>query len=350
MSLNPEAIIGCILGTAVGDALGLPYEGLHPTKIKTINGYRLFFGKGMVSDDTEHTCMLAQALIVSAGDKKLFLEAFAWRLRWWLLSLPAGVGYGTLRAILKLWFGFAPIYSGVKSAGNGTVMRAALLGVCYGHDLTKLTSLVKFSTVITHTDPKAEYATLAVAIAAYLSSQDMVILPQYYVKTLESILPANAEELISLMRQAGESAYRQEDSQIFAASLGLTQGVTGYVYHTVPVVVQIWLRHQENYPLAIKEVIKLGGDTDTTAAILGAIIGARVGKKGIPSPWLRNLGEYPRTVQWIENLGLKLAQVCTTGDQDTALPLPIIPLIIRNLFFLLIVIIYRFYRLFVGKL
>jgi ADP-ribosylglycohydrolase len=343
-------IIGCILGTAVGDALGLPYEGLPPSKIKSVTGHKLLLGKGMVSDDTEHTCMIAQALIVSGGDKKLFLRAFSWRLRWWLLCLPAGVGFATLRAILKLWLGFAPLYSGVYSAGNGSAMRSALLGVCYGEDLTTLTTLVKLSTIITHTDPKAEYGALAVAIAAYLSSQDTLILPAYYLKTLESILPPKAGEFLNLIKLACESADRGEDSQIFAASLGLSKGVTGYVYHTVPVVIQTWLRHQQDYPSAIKEIIKLGGDTDTTAAILGAIIGARVGKEGIPSLWLQNLWEYPRTVEWMEKLGEKLAQVCTTGNKEKPLPLAILPLIIRNVFFLLVIIGHVFYRLLTGKL
>jgi ADP-ribosylglycohydrolase len=87
------SIIGCLLGTAVGDALGLPYEGLAKRKIKLpIDRHRFLFGRGMVSDDTEHTCMVAQSLIVSAGDERIFAKALAWRLRFWLLLLPAGIG------------------------------------------------------------------------------------------------------------------------------------------------------------------------------------------------------------------------------------------------------------------
>ena len=62
-----KAIIGCILGTAVGDALGLPYEGLNPQRGKKIYGqpdrHRLLFGRGLVSDDTEHTIFVARAFI-----------------------------------------------------------------------------------------------------------------------------------------------------------------------------------------------------------------------------------------------------------------------------------------------
>ncbi len=346
MSVTSKATIGCILGTAVGDALGLPYEGLRQTQIRSVAGYNLIFGKGMVSDDTEHTCMVAQALIVSAGREDLFRSSLAWRFRWWLLTLPVAVGYATLRAIVKLWFGFSPRHSGVFSAGNGAAMRAALLGVCYGDDLNQLFSLVRLSTRITHTDPKAEYGSLSVAIAAYLASQNTQILPPYYYKILQAILPPEAGELLDLIQLACESSSRNEEGTIFAANLGLNKGISGYIYHTVPIVIQIWLRHQQDYPTAIKEVIRLGGDTDTTAAILGGIIGARVGKQGIPSAWLDNLWEYPRSVVWMENLARRLAEVCINNKVQKALPLPILPLLIRNLFFFLIVITHGFLRLF----
>ena len=106
-----QAVTGCILGTAVGDALGLACEGLSKERQKrwfpTLDGYRLLLGKGLCSDDTEHTCMLAQSLIVAGGDEGLFARDFAWRLRWWLAGLPAGIGLATLRSLLKLWL-FVP--------------------------------------------------------------------------------------------------------------------------------------------------------------------------------------------------------------------------------------------------
>ncbi|MGB7325235.1 MAG: ADP-ribosylglycohydrolase family protein, partial [Rubripirellula sp.] len=60
--MNHDAIIGCILGTAVGDALGLPYEGVSAKRAPRLLGppdrNRFFLGRGMISDDTEHTCMV----------------------------------------------------------------------------------------------------------------------------------------------------------------------------------------------------------------------------------------------------------------------------------------------------
>src|SRR6476620_4134044 len=88
---HSDSLAGCLLGTAVGDALGLPYEGLSPQRAARLYGspgrYRLLFGHGMVSDDTEHACLVAQALIASGGVEGRFAQELARRLRWWLLGL-----------------------------------------------------------------------------------------------------------------------------------------------------------------------------------------------------------------------------------------------------------------------
>ena len=57
---DTDAYVGCLMGTAVGDALGLPYEGLSPRRgarmFPDLDRYHLLPGYGMVSDDTEHAC------------------------------------------------------------------------------------------------------------------------------------------------------------------------------------------------------------------------------------------------------------------------------------------------------
>jgi ADP-ribosylglycohydrolase len=113
-----DQIAGVILGTAVGDALGLPREGLSRRRAEKLFGgpplrHRLLFGRGMVSDDTEHTCMVGQALLRAPDAVDSFARSLAWRLRWWLLGLPPGAGRATLRAVVKLWLGFSPRHSGV---------------------------------------------------------------------------------------------------------------------------------------------------------------------------------------------------------------------------------------------
>lgn len=102
-----ERFEGLLLGTAVGDAIGLPAEGMSAARIRRLWGgrweHRFFFGHGMLSDDSEHTLMVGQALLQHPADDRAFARALAWKLRWWLAALPAGVGLATLRSILK-WF------------------------------------------------------------------------------------------------------------------------------------------------------------------------------------------------------------------------------------------------------
>ena len=135
---SEHSIVGCLWGIAVGDALGLPCEGLSKHRQQriypNIAGYHLLFGHGMVSDDTEHTWMTAQVLCLSKGNPALFGSALAHQLRVWRLAIPAGVGFATLRAILRLCLGWSWARSSVYSAGNGPAMRSALIGVCYGQD------------------------------------------------------------------------------------------------------------------------------------------------------------------------------------------------------------------------
>lgn len=351
-----HAVVGCILGTAVGDALGLAVEGLSRERqlriFPDLSGYALLpFGKGMCSDDTEHTCMLAQSLIATAGEHNTdamahrFASNLGWRLRFWLLGLPAGIGFATLRAILKLWIGYSARHSGVFSAGNGPAMRVALIGVCYGSDLSRMRALARAATRITHTDPKAEHGAMAVALAAHLASAGEDVAPEDYARQLRELLGASGRELLERVDDVARSAGRKESAANYAAHIGCSNGITGYIYHTVPVALHVWLRHQSDYRAAVIETVRLGGDTDTVAAVVGALVGARAGREGIPSEWLRDLWEWPRTTTWLGQLGARLAERCNDRMNGDALPLNWLKLLGRNAFFVPLVLAHGIRRL-----
>jgi ADP-ribosyl-[dinitrogen reductase] hydrolase len=348
MPANHKAILGSLLGTAVGDALGLPYEGISKRRAKHLWGepdrMRFFFGRGMVSDDTEHTCIVAQALIESGGQLPAFTKSMARRLRWWLVSIPAGIGRATLRATMKLWLGFSPTRSGVFSAGNGPAMRSAILGAALD-DLDQLCTLTRASTFITHTDPKAENGALAVALAARLARSQPTATGDVFLKQIRSVVAKEkAREFLTLMEKAVSSAERGESTTEFAAVQGMGQFVSGYVYHTVPVAIHAWLRYGSDFRQGIIEVIRCGGDADTTAAIAGGIIGSGVGKEGIPTEWLNRLADWPRTKRWMEQLADQLFKVLQTGQAERALRLPVLGLLTRNAFFFILVLVHVFRR------
>jgi ADP-ribosyl-[dinitrogen reductase] hydrolase len=335
---NRAAIEGCLLGTAVGDALGLPYEGLSPLRARRMLGeparYRFLFGRGMVSDDTEHACLTLAAWRESGGDLEVFRRSLARRLRWWFVLLPAGMGLATLRAVLRLWFGVPPERSGIWSAGNGAAMRAGVLGVAID-DLETLREFVLASTVMTHRDPRAFFGALAIGVAAHLAARRERIELAEFLELFSNLVGEDGAEMTALLTRSADSAAQGESVEEFAKALGLSRGVSGFVNHTVPVVIQAWLRYPREFENAVQSVIRCGGDADTTAALVGGIVGAAVEREGISERWIRGLWEWPRTALWMERLAREekpvevywLGQVC------------------RNLVFLVVVLLHGFRRL-----
>ncbi len=343
--LEEQQIVGCLLGTAVGDALGLPYEGLSRRRAQRIFGapdrYRLLGRYGMVSDDTEQTCFVAQALMASGGEPKTFQRQLTRRLRYWLLGLPAGVGFATGRAILKLWIGFPPGKAGVFSAGNGPAMRSAIIGAAVA-DADRRVALVRASTRITHTDPKAEQGAQVVALAAHIACASKPLLPSEFRGQLTTVLDTDAVELLGLLNHAIDSVLRGESTSDFAVALGQEEGVTGYVLDTVPVAMHACLSHPRDFRSAVMSVIECGGDTDTCAAIVGGVVGAGVGREGIPEEWIDGLKEWPRSTRWMTRLGQALAN----ADGAARPPrLFVLSILLRNLFFLAVVLLHGFRRM-----
>jgi ADP-ribosyl-[dinitrogen reductase] hydrolase len=350
MYANIDRIAGVLLGTAVGDALGLPREGLSRRRAERLFGlpplnHRFLFGRGMVSDDTEHACMTGQALLSNANDANAFARSLAWRLRFWLLGLPAGIGSATLRGILKLWIGFPPTRSGVWSAGNGPAMRSPLLGVCLGDDLDRLRAFVRASTLLTHRDPRAERGALLIALAAHYSSRNdaTTIRAAEFLRIARMALLDPDDRLLQLLACIEDHHGRGSTLAEFADSLHLQRGVSGYIYHTVPVALYAWLRWPASFRRSVEEVIALGGDTDTTGAITGALAGATNGAAEIPVEWLKGLWEWPRSVSWMRHLAERLASLPASRN---APPLFWPALGLRNGLFLGVVLLHAFRRLF----
>jgi ADP-ribosylglycohydrolase len=355
MSRDPEAIRGCLLGLAVGDALGLPCENLSPRRARRlfphIDRYQFFFRRGLFSDDTEHACLTAQALLRSGGELERFQRDLAKRLRWWVLGLPAGIGRATLRACTRLWLGWSPQRSGVWSAGNGPAMRAPILGVCLGCDPDRLLRFVRASTRLTHTDPKAECGARAVAWAAHRAATTRAGAPlaaEALVAELRAQLepePA-ARKLLESLDTATTCWQHGRTPEEFAAQLGLARGVSGYMYHTVPVALYAWLRYQDDFRTAVQSAIRCGGDTDTVAAITGALVGARVGTAGIPPEWLSGIVDWPRSVRWVSALADRLTEGSWQTAVQPAHPLTVWALPIRNAVFFGCVLVHIARRLF----
>jgi ADP-ribosylglycohydrolase len=332
---------GILLGGAVGDALGLPAEGLSARRIARLYQgcwqHRLIGPWGVCSDDTEHAFFTAQSLLAQPHDSEAFARRLGWCLRGWLLGLPAGIGWATLRAIGKLWLGFPPARSGVASAGNGPAMRAAILGGFFADNPSALAAYLRAATRLTHTDPRA--LTGAAAVAG---------LAAYAVRAGER---PSREVFLRMLREAGRDsewagwveaigAALSEDLSVaeFARRSGLAHGIGGYIYHTVPLAVYAWFRHFGDFRATLESLLNCGGDTDTVAAIAGGLVGAVCGEAGIPREWLEGIREWPRGTGLLRRLAARLAECAQSGQAGTPLAYFWPALIPRNALFLLIVL------------
>lgn len=244
-----------LLGTAAGDALGVPYEGARrPRDVK---------GGSIVSDDTEQSALVARALARHPRDRDACVCAFRRSLLGWFLRMPWGIGWGTLRACVRIAFGIRR--SGVRSAGNGAAMRIAIAGA-FLRDRTRDERIawVDALSEVTHVDPRAVEGARFVAELVALREAD------------RAVEVVSEPSLRSALERAIALARRGAARETAAAELG----TSGFVLHSVPFATYCALRFDP--ARAIEEAVLAGGDTDTNAAISGAIAGALHG-----DAWIR---------------------------------------------------------------
>lgn len=115
---------------------------------------------------------------------------------------------------------------------------------------------------------------------------------------------------------------------------------------TVPIALHAWLRYPADFRAGVLAVVRCGGDTDSTGAIAGALIGSGVGRAGLPDDWLARLWEPARSVAWMERLAERLAESMRTGKPQVLLSLSPVTLLGRNGVFLGILLAHGVRRLF----
>jgi len=330
-----DRFTGFLLGTAIGDSLLLPAEGLSRSRIaRRFSGelrQRLLFGYGMVSDDTDHHFLVACCLAAYPNDPQRFARRLGWRLRWWLLCVPAGCGKATGRGIIKLLCGWPPHRSGVSSGGNGPSMRAAIIGVYHANNIDLRTAFIKTNTEITHHHPHASAAAHAVSeIAALITRNDH--------GDLWSLLDYNDPDwrrVLTILKNWYETT---DTTDYLATALDCPDYVSGWSLHSVPFAIGCWLRHRDDAQAGMSAILRAGGDTDTIGAIAGALYGADRGEAAFPTTWLSYIVDWPISVRAIRTAGATLA-----GAPRKFWWWPLLP--IRNVCFFIVVIAHIFRRL-----
>lgn len=304
-----EKFEGCLIGLAIGDALGMPVEGLPPETIRKRYGKIEDFlpapdrklGPGQFTDDTQMMVIHAES-IVEKGE--IDPEDLALRfVRWVKSGSPRGIGLSTFRAIKRLAEGTSWKESGEEgefAAGNGVAMRIAPVGLFNAWTPERLREDVEKAGAITHRNPEALKGGLAVAYAvAKLVSG--VNLGSFLEDVCDFLGPSKVTENLW---KAGELLSRNVKPEQALEILG----TSGYVVETVASAFYCFLKTPEDFKASVTAAVMGGNDADTTAAIAGALSGAFNGISAIPVHWVEKVEEGPyirKLAQAIYELALK---------------------------------------------
>jgi len=303
-----DALAGCLLGQALGDALGFVVEAAPPDVAQAYVRDWLLMGRagqrahprypfGQYSDDTQ----LARELLLSVRQSGGWNpRAFAGRLAaLFAEGRDVGAGPGTRAAAHRLLGGASWREAGTPApyAGNGSAMRVAPLGVLLAGDPSALRAAAGEQSRVTHLDPRCAAGAVAIAGAVALAIApgaldrdaflDQVV--EWVAAEDVSVAAAVAGVATWLDLPPSAAAQRVRASEINAGQRTDWQGISALVSPSVAWSLYAFLRSPDDYWATVCTAIAVGGDTDTMAAMAGAIAGARLGAGGLPENLLRRL-------------------------------------------------------------
>ncbi|MFN3346425.1 MAG: ADP-ribosylglycohydrolase family protein [Candidatus Bipolaricaulaceae bacterium] len=270
---------GCLIGLAVGDALGMPVEGWSKTEItrtygtlrEMVDGPR---PAGNVTDDTLQTLFLAES-IVELGEFNP--DHAAQKLLLWYRTDPFGIGIHTARVmrLMEQGWNWPEAAEAVErthapwTAGNGSLMRCSPIALRYHRDLVMLFEGSRLSSLLTHANRLCQEA--CVFFNAVLSR---VLLGWDERDALSFALEISAHASPEVLERA--EGVREKAAGDVPCS--------GFVLDTLECALWAWW-HFEDFEEALVAVVNLGGDADTNGAVAGALLGAQYGLDAIPRRW-----------------------------------------------------------------
>lgn len=269
-------ITGCLIGGAIGDCLGRPYENQTNTKVKP--------GKWEITDDTQMTLATCEAISKSRRvDPAIIAKTFV---EWHRKEAFRGLGASTYKALLELSQGGHWALVGRKgemAAGNGAAMRIASLAFCLDPDDQQARIVIRDVCRITHHNEEAYVGALAVVIAIRSTWDEIWTGNNSLFPILIDKLPDSSvrDRLIDISKLA---------NNIVISEIAKRYGCSGYVVETIPLVIYS-LNHLRKlgFEALLQELVTLGGDSDTIASISGQIIGALIGFNALPKELVTSL-------------------------------------------------------------
>jgi len=277
-----------LLGLVAGNQLGVPTEHLG-----TPDAIRKVFPNGVsdlavppknspYDDDAAMALLLGESLLERQG----FDAADVGR-RWvkWMKVDGRGIGATTKRALTLIDRGKEPFEAGRlvyqenprRAAGNGSIMRCVPVALRYHDDADRLIRVSTQQAAITHADERCTWGAAAVNLAA----RELLHGNIYFV---EEVLHRIGDRAPRVLRDAIHRVPREAEGDLPIT----VAGETGYVVHCVEIA--FWfVMHDRTLEEALMYLAQAGGDTDTNAAVAGALLGARYGEAALPPRWVQQL-------------------------------------------------------------
>ena len=312
---SADRFVGAVVGSALGDALGAVVEGWPAVAVSTFCNkvaqsgsrphavlYALKTGAHAACQYTDDT-QLARELLLSAvatseehGEPKLEQLDFAVRASGlYAAHKMVGCGMGTAKALGKLAAG-VPISdaAALGDAGNGAAVRAWVIALVFAHDEELAVENAVQQARVTHRDRRAAATSAAVTSAAFWATRFAAPLDESAACALISAAASAARPIHEGVSIAISSLItrRKLTPQEMAALLQRehpargnerSAGVSGYCIPTVVWAFYCFLRHPGDFLAALTCCLRMGGDTDSTCALVGALSGGHLGSASLPS-------------------------------------------------------------------
>jgi poly(ADP-ribose) glycohydrolase ARH3 len=281
---------GALLGTALGDLLGAPVEGWTASEIQVVYGHPprplelLAASGGRYTDDTQMTLATLRSLLrCAAVDGADCARSCA-------AAFDADRRYGrSATAILTaIRDGADPrrtarLLFPQGSWGNGAAMRIAPVGLYCGHlPPQQLRPRIADAVCATHDHPEAVDAALVQAMAIGHLSRVAIGQPVQTEHLMKGLIAACDDAALTFaLQKTIELLQTKADALEAAEALG--RGVRSS--ESVPLALFVALRYLDDPTTALRAAVGCGGDTDTVAAMTGALVGALNGADCFPAPW-----------------------------------------------------------------
>jgi ADP-ribosyl-[dinitrogen reductase] hydrolase len=312
---------GCMLGLAVGDALG-KFSEMQPREVilekyGVLQTYPEEFGPfsmpGAITDDTQMSIWVAEHLLEQGSLAPIDLA------RKFVSEEIRGIG-AAIQEFVKLFRdeGLPWYLSGWESAGNGGAMRAAPVTLFHVTDYNAMKRDVGLQTYITHRDQMAIAGSVvqatAVAMACHTQPgtlQNRKARANFMLMLTESIRGMETNPYYS-ERYERDTLFRRltEDLPFYiewSPEYVLSQWGNGpYVLESLPFALYCFLRSPENFEETLHTAVNYGGDTDTVASMACAIAGAYNGAHVIPEKLLHGLEYKERLIELADKLHARL--------------------------------------------